>query len=82
MHMHVLVGTCVHVRDDVTQTDLTTPISFRGRKFSRATFNTGFVTFINHGLRQNDGLTEIVFSHELGHNWGSEVSYSLVLLEC
>eukprot|EP00117_Sycon_ciliatum_P035878 scpid70594/ scgid4029/ Disintegrin and metalloproteinase domain-containing protein 10; Kuzbanian protein homolog; Mammalian disintegrin-metalloprotease; Myelin-associated metalloproteinase len=47
------------------------PVSLNGVTYRSYTPNSAFVTFVNHGTQQNDGITEIVFGHELGHNWGS-----------
>ncbi|XP_065185726.1 disintegrin and metalloproteinase domain-containing protein 10-like [Sycon ciliatum] len=47
------------------------PFQLNGQTYDTFTANTAFVSFVNHGVPQNDGITEIVFVHELGHNWGT-----------
>ncbi|CAN8013993.1 unnamed protein product [Ixodes persulcatus] len=37
----------------------------------RLSLNTGIVTFINQNVQVPQRITEITFSHEMGHNFGS-----------
>ena len=36
--------------------------------------NTGIVTLVNFGSLVAQRIVELTFAHELGHNFGSEVS--------
>lgn len=38
--------------------------------------NTGIVTFVNYNRPVPQSVTEVTFCHELGHNFGSPVSFS------
>ena len=37
------------------------------------TLNTGMITVINHNTRTSSLMTELAFTHEVGHNLGAEV---------
>ena len=37
------------------------------------TLNTGIVTLLNYGSRVPTAVTAITFTHEAGHNFGSQV---------
>ncbi|CAN8002266.1 unnamed protein product, partial [Ixodes hexagonus] len=38
-------------------------------------FNTGMMTFVNHNFHMPDRVTQVLFSHELGHSFGSPHDY-------
>ena len=37
------------------------------------TFNTGIVTLLNFNARVNNAVAGLTFTHEAGHNFGSQV---------
>jgi disintegrin and metalloproteinase domain-containing protein 10 len=40
--------------------------------------NTGIITIINHHTRISPLVTEITFTHEVGHNLGAEVFFRIL----
>ena len=40
--------------------------------------NTGIVTTLNYGRRVAPQVTVLTFAHEVGHNFGSEVSVTVI----
>ena len=42
--------------------------------------NTGIVTFTNYGSMVPSRVSHITFAHEMGHNFGSPVSYGLRIM--
>lgn len=44
---------------------------------SGQTFNTGIVTLLNFNARVNNVVAGLTFTHEAGHNFGSQVKYTV-----
>ena len=43
------------------------------------TFNTGIVTLLNFNTRVSNAVAGLTFTHEAGHNFGSQVYTCIVL---
>ena len=52
------------------------------RTFSNGprTLNTGIVTLLNFNTRVSTAVSGLTFTHEVGHNFGSEVCVNLTIL--